>query len=84
MKLVEYIKSLFKRKNYKSVEESNNIVNSMAKCKSLYKKLAILAHPDKNPNKSELAQEITMSLNENRYNYAKLKELEKRITEDLL
>jgi curved DNA-binding protein CbpA len=56
----------------------------MAKCKSLYKKLAILAHPDKNPNKSELAQEITMSLNENRYNYAKLKELEKRITKDLL
>ena len=55
--------------------ESVNVVESIASAKSLHKELIRLAHPDKNPMKVELAQEITELLNMNRYNYRELLKL---------
>ena len=51
--------------------------------KSLYKKLIALAHPDKHPNKKEIAEDITMQINESRYNYKKLSQLESIIKKEL-
>ena len=56
----------------------------MAKCKALHKKLTILAHPDRNASKAEIAHNITSLLNENRFNYQKLLELEQQIKNELL
>ena len=61
-----------------------NVVNSIAKAKSLHKKLIVLSHPDRNPNKIELATKISESINENRYNYRKLLKLEQQIKNELL
>lgn len=64
-------------------DHGENIVASIAKCKHLYKKLVILAHPDKHPEKTELAEEITKAINMARYNYAELLKLENRIETEL-
>ena len=71
-------KNLF---DYKS--ETLNIVESLSKAKPLYKELIQIAHPDKNPDKIELATEISNLLNEHRFNYAVLSELKKRIEKEL-
>jgi len=56
----------------------------MARCKKLYKKLSIVAHPDKHPNNSELATKIMNEINANRFNYSELVKLEKKIQEELI
>lgn len=84
MGIITRLLNLFKRRQYASAKESCNIVNSMAKCKALHKKLTILAHPDRNASKAEIAHNITSLLNENRFNYQKLLELEQQIKNELL
>lgn len=64
-------------------KESLNLVNSISKAKPLYKKLILLAHPDKHPEKTELATLLSQKLNLERYNYNKLLELEEEIQRDL-
>lgn len=65
------------------VEDVDNIVQSMAKCKQLHKKLSLLAHPDKHFEKIELATELMNQVNANRFNYLELVKLQKRIEEEL-
>ena len=77
----------FKRKSVKSrilKRETNNIVSGMANAKKLHKSLVVLAHPDRNPDKQELAEELTQLLNKNKYNYNELVRLEQRIKTELL
>lgn len=75
---------LLSRKNRKAtISESVNIVESIASAKSLHKELIRKTHPDKNPMKLELAQELTELLNMNRYNYRELLKLKERIENEL-
>ena len=66
---------LYKLLVYFSVHKENeqeNVVDSIAKSRNLYKQLILLCHPDKNPLKQDLAQELTEMINTNRYNYKEL------------
>ncbi len=84
MNFILKIKLSFIRKFYKTRnKEITNIVNSISKAKQLYKSLIIQAHPDKHPDKKELAQKITSLINENRYNYDALVELKNTIEKEL-
>lgn len=65
------------------LNESNNVVESIAKSKVLYKELIKKSHPDKHPEKEELAKEITELINNNRYNYRELLKLKERIENEL-
>ena len=76
---LSFIRKFYKTKN----KEITNIVNSISKAKQLYKSLIIQAHPDKHPDKKELAQKITSLINENRYNYDALVELKNTIEKEL-
>lgn len=84
MNLVKLILRHFRRNEILNCEDCNNVVNSIAKAKSLHKRLIVLSHPDKNPNKIELATKISELINENRYNYRELLKLEQRIKNELL
>jgi hypothetical protein len=72
------------RSQGEKIDASNNVVDSIAKAKSLHKSLILKAHPDKHPNKTELAQLLTGLININRYNYSELLKIEKRINNELL
>jgi hypothetical protein len=77
---------LFNRKPKQSFDyniESQNVVESIFKSKKLYKELIKICHPDKNPDKSQIANDLSQLLNENRYNYRNLIEIQKRINEEL-
>lgn len=65
------------------LKESNNVVESIAKSKMLYKELIRKSHPDKHPHKEELAKEFTELVNNNRYNYQELLRLKKLIEKQL-
>ncbi len=84
MNLINLIFSHFKREKNTNYEDCNNVVNSIAKAKSLHRRLIILSHPDKNPNKIELATRISELVNKNRYNYKELLKLEELIKRELL
>ena len=60
-----------------------NIVQSMSKAKVLYRELVKLTHPDRNPQKRELAEELTQQVNQARFDYHKLLVLQKQIEEQL-
>lgn len=60
-------------------DESVNVVNSMAKAQKLYKRLAVLAHPDNNPNNVERANELMQRIVENKKNYANLLLIEQEV-----
>lgn len=66
-------------KNGEKDIDAANIVQSMSKAKTLYKELVKLAHPDRNPQKRELAEEFTQLLNQARFDYRKLLILQKQI-----
>ena len=83
MVLFPYISPFFRRNRNVIPEDCNNIVQSMARCKKLYKKLTILCHPDKHPYKTDIATDIMNEINNNRYNYSELVKLKKRIKEEL-
>lgn len=65
------------------LNESNNVVESIAKSKMLYKELIKKSHPDKHPQKEKLAKEIAALVNDNRYNYQELLKLKERIENEL-
>lgn len=65
------------------LNEGNNVVESIAKSKMLYKELIKKSHPDKHPQKEKLAKEIAELVNNNRYNYRELLKLEERIENEL-
>ena len=52
--------------------DSVNVVQSMSKAKVLYRELIKLTHPDRNPQKRELAEEFTQQVNQARFDYHKL------------
>lgn len=79
---MNFLKKFFNRNN-NLVDHSENIVASIAKCKILYKRLIIAAHPDKHPLQSDIAEELTKAINRSRYNYAELIKIEKRIESEL-
>ncbi len=60
-------------------DESGNVIDGMVKAKLLYKKLSVMAHPDRNPKCREKAEEIMKHLNENRFNYSELVKLKDKI-----
>lgn len=66
-----YFNRILFRKSLKG-DESINVVNSMARAQKLYKKLAILAHPDNNPEQVEQAKDLMQRIVENKKNYANL------------
>ena len=84
MMLLNFIYRYFGRKRNKNYDDCKNVVNSIAKAKSLHKRLIVLDHPDKNPDKVELATKLSELVNENRYNYSELLKLEERIKNELL
>ena len=83
--MFSWFKRLFlSRKHRKeAISESINVVESIAGAKTLHKELIRKAHPDKNPIKIELAQELTELINLNRYNYRELLKLKERIENEL-
>lgn len=66
-----------------SADEGKNVVAGMAMAKQLYKELAIKAHPDRNPDKRELAEDITSRLTCNKHNYNALLKLKEEIEKNL-
>ena len=72
----------FFRKREKDMDVAN-IVQSMSKAKVLYRELVKLTHPDRNPQKRELAEELTQQVNQARFYYHKLLVLQKQIEEQL-
>lgn len=82
--IFRYISNYFRRKRVRSkVREEVNVVESMAKAKSLYKELILKAHPDRHIDKADLAQSITEEINKNRYNYQELLKIKKLIESEL-
>lgn len=82
--ILKYISNYFRRKRVRSkVREEVNVVESMAKAKSLYKELIRKAHPDRHVDKVELAQTITEEINKNRYNYQELLRIKGLIDSEL-
>lgn len=66
-----------------AIKESVNVVESIANAKVLHKELIRKAHPDKNSEKVELAQELSELINLNRFNYRELLKLKERIEKEL-
>lgn len=83
--MIHWIIKILKRNHsfHSKIHEEKNVVESIVMAKALYKKLIALAHPDKHPNKKEIAEDITMQINESRYNYKKLSQLESIIKKEL-
>ena len=75
--------NIFGGKRVETPDEIINVVASIGKARALYKDLIIKAHPDRNPNKVEIATEITDHLNNNRFNYRELLKLKSRIETEL-
>lgn len=64
-------------------DESVNVVDGMVRARKLYKKLSIMAHPDKHPSNREMAEEIMQRITVNKHNYAVLLSLKSEIEEKL-
>ena len=64
-------------------DASRNVVDGMVKARALYRKLSVLAHPDKNPDRIEIAEDIMQRVAANRYNYEELLRLHQEIIEKL-
>ncbi len=77
-------KFFYKRNRYNARKESFNIVESIAKCKTLYKEMIREAHPDKHLEKKALAEELSQLINKYRHNYAELIKLKSRLEKELL
>lgn len=82
MFIIRFFKRLKFRKNIHK-DESSNVVNGIAKAKEIYKRLAIVAHPDRNPTHREEAEHLMSRITANRYNYDALVRLEKEVKEKL-
>ncbi len=77
---------LIKRLKFRKIvykDESSNVVNGIAKARALYKRLTVEAHPDRNPNHREEAEDLMSRISANRYNYDTLILLEEEVKEKL-
>ena len=83
--MFSWFKRLFLSHKYskEAISESMNVVESIAGAKTLHKELIRMAHPDKNPTKIELAQELSELINVNRFNYRELLKLKARVENEL-
>ena len=83
--MLRFIRKLLglKPKSVAVNSQNINVVDSIVKARALYKQLVIKAHPDKNPEKRELAEEITQQLTSNIRNYQELLRIKKIIEEQL-
>lgn len=63
----------------------SNTINSAFNSKPLYDKLKVKCHPDRFANTflEDKANELFQEIQENKYNYNKLKELEEKAVKDL-
>lgn len=75
---------LFCSKNHSMNDEAYNIVESMSKAKLLYKELIKQAHPDKHPDKKNIAEELTAMINGNKFNYRELLKIKDIVKEKLV
>lgn len=66
-----------------SYDESINVVDSIVKAKKLFKELSSLAHPDKNPDNLEVAENLMKHIVANRNNYEELLKLKKEVNDKL-
>lgn len=80
--LSRIIRRLRFRKSLKG-DESRNVVDGMVKARQLYKRLTVVAHPDKNPEKEKIAEELMARVVANRFNYAELLLIEKEVQNKL-
>ena len=55
----------------------------MAKARNLYRELSVKAHPDRNPNNVEVAEDLMQRIVANRHNYAALLALKQEVIEKL-
>lgn len=76
------IRQLRFRKSLKC-DESVNVVDGMVKARQLYKRLSIAAHPDKNTENEELAEDFMARIVANRFNYVELLLIGKAVNEKL-
>lgn len=65
------------------VDESTNVIDGMVKAKRLYKELCLIADPDRNPDKKEIAEELMKQIVANKHNYSALVSLKKEVTDHL-
>lgn len=70
------------RKHIKK-DESANVVDSMVKARRLYKQLSVAAHPDKHPDKTDIAEDLMQRITANRHNYSELLRLKDEVDEKL-
>lgn len=80
--LVRFLNRLRFRKQVNK-NECLNVVNGIAKAKTLYKELCVLAHPDKHPGKETIAEEIIQRVTANKHNHSALVEIKKEVYEKL-
>lgn len=66
------------------VDESTNIIDGMVKAKRLYKELCLIADPDRNQDKKEIAEELMKQIVANKHNYSALVSLKKVVTDNLM
>lgn len=81
--LVRFLRRLKFRRTIKN-DESINVVDSMVKARSLYKELCAIAHPDRNQDKRDIAEEIMKRIVASKRNYSILLALQKEVKEKLL
>lgn len=86
MKIISLLRSILglsNRIHEDSDTQSINVVDSIVKAKALYKELVLRAHPDRNVEKRDIAEELTKMLTANKLNYKELKKIEVLINEKL-
>lgn len=79
---IRFLKRLKFRRTLKR-DESTNVVDGMVKARKLYKELCAIAHPDRNRDKSDIAEEIMKRIVANKHNYSALLDLQKEVREKL-
>ena len=80
------ISRFFTRMKFRRViktDESFNVVDSMVKARRLYKELSLVAHPDKNPTRKDIAEDLMRQVTANKHNYSALVSLKAEIEEKL-
>ena len=80
------ISRFFARLKFRRViktDESFNVVDSMVKARRLYKELSLVAHPDKNPTRKDIAEDLMRQVTANKHNYSALVSLKAEIEEKL-
>lgn len=80
--IIRFFRRLKFRRTLKK-DESTNVVDGMVKARKLYKELCAIAHPDRNQDKSDIAEEIMKRIVANKHNYSALLDLQKEVREKL-